>query len=398
MSNASIAERAKKVLFPNYRQAPVALVRGLGSKVWDADGREYLDFIGGIATTVLGHNHPAVRAAAEAQLETLWHASNLFYTEPQVALAERLVSLGSADRVFFCNSGAEANEGALKLIRKYQRETGHAGRFEILCANNSFHGRTMGALSATGQPKYHHGFEPLVPGFKHLPFGDLAAFEAAITPETAGILVECVQGEAGVFVPPPEFLPGLRRLCDAHGLVLAFDEVQGGFGRTGKFWSFEWEGVTPDVFTSAKGIAGGLPMGALLAREALAQVFQPGTHASTFGGNPVSAAASCAVFDVLVHGGAMARGALAAERLWARLGRLTENSGGVIAELRGRGLWVGIVLADDRAARVNAKARELGLLANNIGDRILRIAPALTIADAEIDHGVDLLGQALNVG
>ena len=395
MSNASVIERAKKVLFPNYRQAPIALVRGLGAKVWDADGKEYVDFIGGIATTVLGHNHPAVRQAAQAQMETLWHVSNLYYTEPQIALAERLTRDGFSDRAFFCNSGTEANEGAIKLIRKYQRETGHTERFEILCAQDSFHGRTMGALSATGQPKYHHGFEPLVPGFRHLPFGDLKAFENAITNETAGILMECIQGESGVRVPPPEFLPGLRRLCDQHGLVLAFDEVQGGMGRTTKMWSFEWEGIAPDVFTLAKGIANGLPFGALLAKDKFAQVFQPGTHASTFGGNPISTSAAAATFDQLHEGGALARGKVASERLWGKLRILQEKSGGQVEALRGRGMWIGVVLKEERGSKIVTKARDLGLLVNGIGEKTLRLAPALTIGDAELDKGVELLAEAV---
>jgi acetylornithine/N-succinyldiaminopimelate aminotransferase len=344
---------------------------------------------------VLGHNHPTVRQAAQAQLDQLWHTSNLFYTEPQVALAERLTSDGHSNRAFFCNSGAEANEGAIKLIRKYQRETGHTERFEILCAENSFHGRTMGALAATGQPKYHHGFEPLPGGFKHMPFGDLAAFEKAVTPQTAGILIECIQGEAGVFVPPAGFIKGLRALADQHGLVLAFDEVQGGFGRTGKLWSFEWDDISPDVFTLAKGLAGGLPMGALLAKEKFAQVFQPGTHASTFGGNLVTAAAASAVYDELIHGGAMDRGRLGAERLWGKLRDVQKKSDGLIADVRGRGMWVGLILAEERASKIVAKARELGLLVNGIGEKIIRLAPALIIGDAEIDKGAEILGEAI---
>lgn len=395
MSNQSIAERAKGVLFGNYRQAPVALVRGLGVKVWDADGREYLDFIGGIATTVLGHAHPAVRAAVEAQLGRLWHASNLFFTEPQVALAERLVESGHAERAFFCNSGTEANEAAIKLVRKWQRENGHPERFELLCATNSFHGRTLGSLSATGQPKYHQGFEPLVPGFVHLPYGDLSAWENAVGPQTAGLLVECVQGEAGVLVPPPDFLRGLRRLADAHGLVLVFDEVQGGFGRTGKLWSFEWEDVTPDAFTLAKGLGNGLPIGALLAKERFARVLTPGTHASTFGGNPVAASAAIATYDELTRGGAMAHGARQAERMWAGLERLRDQSGGAVESVRGRGLWAGVVLSADRAPAVLARARELGLLLNAIGDRVLRLAPALVISDADLDRGLELLAEAI---
>lgn len=395
MSNASIAERAKKVLFQNYRQQPIALVRGLGAKVWDADGKEYVDFLGGIAVTALGHNHPSVRRAVEAQLEKLWHVSNVYYTEPQVSLAERIVATGAANRVFFANSGAEANEGALKLVRRYQYVNGHPERTGILAAQSSFHGRTMGALSATGQPKYHEGFAPLVPGFSHLPYGDLEAFERAVTKETAGIFVECIQGESGVVVPPDGFLQGLRALADRHGLVLVFDEVQGGIGRTGKMWSFDWDGVQPDAFTLAKALGNGLPVAALCARQRFAEVLVPGTHASTFGGNPVTCAAACAVFDELVDGGAMARGNVVAERLWAKLNALQESSGGRIELVRGRGLWIGIVLAQPKAADIVAKCREDGLLVGGVGDRILRLAPALITGDAEIDRGVQILGAAI---
>lgn len=395
MSNASIIERAKKVLFPNYRQAPVAIVRGLGAKVWDADGREYLDWLGGVATVALGHNHPAVRAAVEAQLGKLWHISNHYFNEPQVALAERLCADGHGERAFFCNSGTEANEGAIKVARKYQRETGHTERFEILCAVDSFHGRTLGALAATGQPKYHHGFEPLPEGFRHLPFGDLAAFEAAIGPKTAAILIECIQGESGVVVPPEGFIAGLRRLCDQHGLLLLLDEVQGAFGRTGKLWSFEWEGVSPDVFTLAKALGNGLPIGALLAKRKVADVMLPGTHGSTFGGNPVAAAGACAVYDELLQRGAMARGVIGAERLWKRLREVQADAGGAITELRGRGMWIGLTFADARAGKVLALARDRGLLVNAIGDRAMRFAPSLLLTDQEIDQGAQLFADAV---
>lgn len=395
MSNASIAERAQKVLFPNYRQQPIALVRGLGATVWDADGKEYIDFLGGIAVTALGHNHPAVRRAVEAQLEKIWHISNVYYTEPQVELAERIVATGACDRVFFANSGAESNEGILKLIRRFQYVNGHPERTGILAAQHSFHGRTMGALSATGQPKYHEGFGPLVPGFTHLPFGDLDAFERAVTPETAGIFVECIQGESGVVVPPSGFLKGLRELADRHGLVLAFDEVQGGIGRTGKMWSFDWDGVQPDAFSLAKALGNGLPIGALCAKERFAEVLVPGTHASTFGGNPVASAAACAVFEELVDGGALDRGRLGAERLWGKLNALKDASNGAIEMIRGRGMWIGVVLAQPVSAQVVQKCRENGLLVGGVGDHVLRLAPALITGEAEIDRGVEILGRAV---
>jgi len=395
MSNASIAERARNVLFPNYKPAPIAIVRGQGTRVWDADGREYLDFLGGVATISLGHNHPAVAEAVRAQLDKLWHISNHYFSEPQVALAERLVADGHGQRAFFCNSGTEANEGALKLARRYMFETGRPERTEFLCATDSFHGRTFGALSATGQPKYHAGFAPLVPGFHHLPYGDLEAFARAIGPTTAAILVECVQGESGVVIPPSGFVAGLRKLCDDHGLLLLLDEVQGGFGRTGKFWSFEWDGVSPDVHTSAKAIGNGLPIGAILAKEKVSAVMTPGTHGSTFGGNPVAAAGACAVYDVLVKDGGMARGAVGAARLLSRLKALQAGSNGIVTEVRSRGMWFGLSFADDRAGKVLVNARERGLLVNAIGDRHLRLAPNLLATDAELDDGARRLADAI---
>jgi acetylornithine/N-succinyldiaminopimelate aminotransferase len=394
MSNDAVVQRGRQVLFPNYKQNPIALVRGLGARVWDADGKEYIDWLGGVATLGLGHAHPAVRAAVEAQLGRLWHVSNHYYNEPSVALAERLVRDGHAQRVFFCNSGTEANEGAIKLVRRWHHDKG-TGRFEILCAQDSFHGRTMGSLAATGQPKYHEGFAPMLPGFRHLPFGDLDAFARAIGPQTAAIMVECVQGESGVVIPPAGFVAGLRKLCDDHGLLLVLDEVQGGFGRTGRMWSFEWEGVSPDVFTVAKAIGNGLPLGALCAKAHVAEALQPGTHGSTYGGNPVAAAGACAVYDELHERGAMARGADGAARLVRKLGELKDASGGLVTEVRGRGMWVGVVLADERAGKVLDQARLRGLLVNAIGGRILRFAPSLLITDQEIDEGVARLAAAL---
>ena len=395
MSNASIAERAKKVLFPNYKQAPVAIVRGLGAKVWDADGREYLDWLGGVATVALGHNHPAVRAAVEAQLQTLWHISNHYFNEPQVALAERLVADGHGERAFFCNSGTEANEAALKLVRRFHFAHGHPERVEVLCAKESFHGRTYGSLAATGQPKYQEGFGPMPGGFKHLPFGDLAAFEQAVGPQTAAILVECVQGESGVVVPPPGFIAGLRRLCDAHGLLLMLDEVQGGYGRTGKLWSFEHEGVSPDVFTLAKALGNGLPIGAVVSKARVSEVMVPGTHGSTYGGNPVAAAGACAVYDELVHHGAMARGRIGTERLVQGLESIRSQTGDVITEIRHRGMWIGLTFRDERSSKVLVNARERGLLVNAIGERMMRFAPSLLITDREIDDGLSRFADAL---
>src|SRR6184192_2409991 len=302
MTNRDLTDRAQKVLFQNYRTQPIALVRGEGTQVWDADGKRYLDFIGGIATVSVGHANAQVRNAVLEQTKLLWHASNLYVTEPQVRLAEKLVRLSFADRVFFCNSGAEANEAMIKLARRFHVAQGHEERIEIVCMNNSFHGRTLGALAATGQPKYQQGFGPLPEGFRFIDYGDVAQLEGAVSGKTCAVLVEPIQGEAGVTPAPPGFLEKARELCTKTGALLLFDEVQTGMGRTGRFFACEHFGLEPDALTLAKGIAGGLPLGALLAREEIAQAFTPGTHASTFGGNPVTTAAASAVVDMLDGG------------------------------------------------------------------------------------------------
>ena len=291
--------RSNQVFLNTYARQPVVLVRGEGTRVWDLDGKEYLDFLAGIAVCNLGHAHSGVAVAVSRQVQELVHVSNLYYSLPQIRLAERLVEHSFADRVFFGNSGAEANEGAIKLCRRYSREKYGRDRYKIICAANSFHGRTLATLSATGQEKFWQGFEPLLPGFAFVPYDDLVAMEAAVDAATCAILVEPVQGEGGVKIPAPEYLPGLRRLCDQHELLLILDEVQVGMGRTGKLFAYEHFGCRPDIITLAKALANGLPIGALLVTEKVSQAFVPGTHASTFGGGPVVTAAALAVLEVL---------------------------------------------------------------------------------------------------
>jgi acetylornithine/N-succinyldiaminopimelate aminotransferase len=334
-ANASWAARAARVLTPNYRQAPLALVRGEGSRVWDADGREYLDCICGIAVNALGHCHPAVRAALEAQAKELWHVSNLFYTPQAVELAEELTrSTGFATRAFLCNSGTEANEAALKLARKFHADRGEPQRHEIVACHGSFHGRTMFSLSVTGQPKYHHGYEPLVPGVRFVPFGDAAALEAAVGPRTAAFIVEPIQAEAGVFPAPPGYLRAAREITRRAGALLCLDEVQTGMGRTGKLWAHEWEGTAPDLMSSAKALANGFPMGACLASEEAGAHLTPGSHASTFGGTALASAVARAVLREIR---AVLPAALAvAARLGERLSALA--AGGRVAQVRGRGM------------------------------------------------------------
>ena len=389
----SLVQRAQKVLTPNYRQAPVVLVRGDGCRVWDAEGREYLDCIAGIATVSLGHCHPAVVKALEEQAHTLWHVSNLFYNPRAIELAEALVATARfASRVFLCNSGAEANEAMLKLARKFHADAGHPERHEIVACTNSFHGRTMFALAATGQPKYHHGFEPLVPGVKHVPYGDLAALEKALGPATAAFIVEPIQGEAGVLPPPAGYLARARELTRRAGALLCLDEVQTGMGRTGRMWAHEAEGVAPDLMSSAKALANGYPMGALLASEEVGSHLTPGSHASTFGGNALGAAVALAVLSEIQ------RLLPEVERVSARLrARILELGKGRVIEVRGRGFLLGAVVAGVDAADVVKAARERGLLVNAIGTGVVRVAPPLTLSAAEADLCAERLATALAV-
>ena len=287
MDTKQLMEWSAKYHTPNYGRTPLVLVRGEGSRVWDSDGKEYLDFTSGIAVTSLGHCHPVVTGAIREAAATLLHVSNIFHNAPQIHLAKMLIEHSFADRVFFCNSGAEANEAALKVVRKYAKEKLATDRYEVIATHNSFHGRTLATVSATGQPKYQHGFEPLMPGFKHVPYNDLRAMERAMDSHTAAILVEPIQGEGGVYVPDDGYLAGLRKLCDESGALLVFDEVQTGVGRTGRLWGYEHWGVEPDVMTLAKALANGIPIGAMLCREHVASALTAGTHGSTFAGSAV---------------------------------------------------------------------------------------------------------------
>ncbi len=391
-ANADIVERARKVFTPNYRQAPVALVRGQGSRVWDADGKEYLDLICGIAVNALGHCHPEVVRALAEQAGALWHVSNLFYNPRAVELAESLLE-GSpwARRVFFCNSGAEANETMLKMARKYHADRGHAERHEIVACANSFHGRTLFALSVTGQPHYQHGFEPLVPGVRHVPFGDVRALEAAVGPRTAAFLVEPIQAEAGVFPAPPGYLRAAREITRRAGALLLLDEVQTGMGRTGRLWCHEWEGVAPDAISAAKALASGYPMGAMLASEEAGVHLTPGSHASTFGGGALGSAV--ALVTLRLVRGALEGVRTVSARLFERLAALRAT--GRVGEVRGRGMLVGVELRGVDAAEVVTAARHRGLLVNAIGESVVRFAPALTLAAEEADEAVSRFAAAL---
>ncbi len=393
MTQDGIVRRAQAVLTPNYRQAPVVLVRGEGSRVWDADGKEYLDCIAGIATVALGHCNPALVRALDEQARTLWHVSNLFYNPRAVELAEALAGTTTwAKRVFFCNSGAESNEAMLKLARKFHADQGRPERNEIVACESSFHGRTLFALSVTGQPKDHHGFEPLVPGVRFVRYGDADALAAALGPRTAAFIVEPIQGEAGVLPAPQGFLARARELTRRAGALLLFDEVQTGMGRTGRMWAHEWEGVTPDAMSSAKAIANGYPMGAMLATEELGTHLSPGSHASTFGGNALGCAVAVAALREIRR--VLPEAEKVSARIFERVRKLA-TPGGRVAGVRGRGMLIGVLVRGVDAGEVVRIAREGGLLANAIGPDVVRLAPALTLTAAEADLAVDRLAAAI---
>ncbi|HEU5249455.1 MAG TPA: acetylornithine transaminase [Thermoanaerobaculia bacterium] len=389
----SVVREADRVLFRNYKRAPVAFSHGSGVRLFDLEGREYLDFIGGIAVSSLGHAHPALVAALANQAARYLHVSNLYQIPEQVAAARRLVAASGLDRAFFCNSGAEANEAAIKLARKRAKTAKGPGCHEILVTDNSFHGRTLATVAATGNPRYQQGFEPLPPGFRFVPFDDLAAMRAAVTDATCAILVEPVQGEGGVVPPSPGYLPGLRSLCDEKGLLLILDEVQTGIGRTGRMFAYQHAGIRPDLVTIAKGVAGGVPAGILLATEEAASHFVPGDHGSTFGGNALASAAIVAVLDVIEREGLVENAAAMGARLVAGLGKL-RGKHPVIREIRGAGLLVGVDLSVDAAPVVEACLAR-GLLVNAVRPATLRFAPPLVVTAAEVDRALDLLDSAL---
>jgi acetylornithine/N-succinyldiaminopimelate aminotransferase len=392
--NEQWMEKAKAHLLQNYKQQPIVLERGLGSRVWDADGREYLDLLGGIATCGLGHCHPEVVAAVRAQLEKLWHVSNVFYSEPQIDLAVRLTSASGLQRAFFCNSGAEANEALIKLARKVQKDRGHADRYEIITFDNSFHGRTLATVTATGQTKYQKGFEPLPAGFPHVPYGDVDAVRKAVGPHTAAILVEPIQGEGGVRLAPPGFLKALRALCDEKGLLLFVDEIQTGMGRTGKVFAYQHEGILPDGISLAKSLGNGLPIGAMLCTDEAGKSLMPGTHGSTFGGNPIAAVAANIVARKVTEPQMLRDVAQKGEYFLSRLRELQGRLPTVIKEARGLGLLIGVELFHDVAPFI-AKCRDLGLLVNAAGERTIRFAPAYTVTHDDLDNGVRILERAL---
>lgn len=388
--NEALLNTFQKYVIGNYRRYPVCLVKGEGSRVWDDQGNSYLDFFPGWGCGLIGHCPPRLVKAVQDQVAKLIHVPNTWYTEPQGSLAEQLVhKAGWEGKCFFCNSGTEANEAAIKIARL----NGGPGRFKIITALNSFHGRTYGSLSATGQPKYHHGVEPMLPGFSYVPFGDLHAMRKAVDAETCAIMVEPIQGEGGVNVPSDEYLPGLRKICDENKLMLILDEVQSGMGRTGKWFSHHHWGITPDCVTLAKSLAGGVACGGLIAREPFASKLVPGTHAATFGGNPIACVAALATIETIEQEGLLERG-LRLGNMFKQRFEAFKAKCPLIVDVRAKGTMVGIELSQDGTSIVQ-KCMEKKLLINCTHQTVIRLLPALNLTDDEFEEGCAILESAL---
>jgi acetylornithine/N-succinyldiaminopimelate aminotransferase len=380
-------------LLPNYARADLAFERGEGAWLWTVDGRRYLDFGSGIATASLGHGHPHLVKAIAEQAAKVMHTSNLYRIPQAEKLAQRLVDATFADSVFFCNSGAEANEGMIKMMRRAMSDAGKPERFRIICFEGAFHGRTLATLAATGNSHYLEGFGPVVEGFDHVPFNNMNAVRDAIGPGSCGIIVEPVQGEGGVRPADMQFLRDLRAVCDEYDIILGMDEVQSGMGRTGKLFAHEWSGITPDVMSSAKGIGGGFPLGAVLAKEQFAKALVPGTHGTTYGGNPLACSAGNAVLDVMLAPGFLEDVERKGRKLRAELDKIAREFPTVFVDARGLGLLLGLKAAIP-VGQVQAACVAEGLMAITAGDNVLRLAPPLTVTDSDIDQAVVMLRAA----
>jgi len=387
LNQPNLEEKRMSNLLQNYSRYYTEFVKGNGFNLYDVEGKEYIDFLSGIAVTAFGHNHPYITEAVQRQINDLWHVSNLFTSTPQEKLASKIAEASKMDKVFFCNSGTEANEAAIKFARKWGK-----GRSTILTTLGSFHGRTMGSLAASGQYKLWEGFYPLLPGFKYAPFGDLESLEHLYNPDMVAVMVEPIQGESGIIIPEEGYLKGLRKFCDKYNLLLIFDEVQAGTGRTGKYFAHQWDDVKPDIITMAKGIANGLPLGAVACIEDVAQYITPGSHGSTFGGNPVSVAAANAVFDLLTD-----------EKLIfiqnignyfkKELNSITEK----IKTIRGRGLMIGVEFNEGVSAKsIACSLLEEGIVVGTSGDSVLRILPPYIITEKEVNIFIQKLTGLLN--
>jgi len=390
-----IIELDKKYYMNTFgNRTPVCFEYGKGISLWDTEGRKYYDFLAGIAVNVLGHSHPKVVNAVKEQAEKLIHCSNLYYIEPQAKLARLLVENSCADRVFFANSGAEANEGAIKLARIYFYKKGQPEKYEIITLKNSFHGRTLTTVAATGQEKYQKPYLPLTPGFKHVPINDLEALYAAVSENTCAIMLEPVQGESGVHPVTDEYLKAVKKLCDDKGLLLIFDEIQTGLCRTGKLFAYQHSGIEPDIFTLAKALGGGVPIGAICAKEHVAQAFEPGDHGSTFGGNPLACAVGLSVMDAILEENLVEKACTMGKYFRDCLSSLAQKHP-IITEIRGKGLMIGIQLKSDKAVEIKNKCFERGYLIGNVGGNIIRLLPPLIVSKEDIDGFIKILDEVL---
>jgi len=392
MKNQEIIDMTSEFVAPTYSRFGIPMVRGKGCQLWDAEGNEYLDFISGLGVINIGHSHPRLVDAVQRQAEALIHVSNLFHIPQQAQLAKEIVSRTFPAKVFFANSGAEANEAAIKLARKYGQHV-KPGRVEIITAHNAFHGRTLATLTATAQEKYQKGFHPLLPGFLYVPYNDLSAMETAVTDNTCAIMVEPIQGEGGVNVPGDDYLPGLRDLCDQKGILLILDEVQTGIGRTGKLFNYQYYDLEPDILTMAKSLGGGVPIGAMLAKNEVADVFLPGSHASTFGGNYLACSAGLAVLEVIHQEGMLENCQRMSRILFKALSDFSEHCE-LIKEIRGKGLMVGIELYSEGKQIVN-RCLEQGLIINCTMEKVLRFLPPLIITQRDLDRGLDIFFKTI---
>ncbi len=390
LSSQDIMDKGQNYVMNTYGRFPISLVKGQGTFVWDADDKQYLDFVAGIATCALGHSAPELVEALTEQASKLWHVSNLYWIEPQVELAEKLVELSGLGKAFFCNSGAEANEAAIKLARKYFYRK-KQNRYEIISFKDSFHGRTLATVTATGQTKYQEGFAPLMPGFVYAEYNDISSVEKLINDQTCAILVEPIQGEGGVRPSDPGFLQALSQLCQREGILLIFDEVQCGVGRTGSFFAYQGYGVTPDIVTLAKQLGGGFPIGAMLASNEAASGFAPGDHASTFGGNPLAAATARRLVSIISQPAFLKEVRKSGQSLHDKLTALTDNR---IAEVRGRGLLIGVELTVEVKGLIDLCIQK-GLLLVGAGPKVVRFVPPLNVKQIELSQAVAIFREAL---
>jgi predicted acetylornithine/succinylornithine family transaminase len=390
MLTNELLEFSKKYIMNTYNRFPVVFIKGRGAKVFDSDNREYLDFVAGIAVCNLGHCHPKVTVAFQKQAQRLVHISNLYHNEPQIKLAKLLVENSFADKAFFCNSGAEANEAAIKLVRKYAKEKLKGNRYEIITMEKSFHGRTMATITATGQEKVQKGFEPLLPGFKYAPFNNIDAVKKTISKKTAAVMLEPIQGEGGVNIPDNDYLKKLRRLCNDEGILLVFDEVQTGMGRTGKLFAYEHYNIEPDIMTLAKALGNGVAIGAMLAKDSIAEAFTPGSHATTFGGNPLACSAAVAALETIMEDGILFENCVRMGDYLTRGLKELKKEHSFIKDIRSKGLLVGMDMTIDGKDIVMECLKD-GLLINCTMDKILRFLPPLIVTKEEIDSMLEIL-------